>query len=68
MKKEKLEKFLHKKVKVLADVGDNKVFSYLGELTEVTDDNISIVHEKFGETVLNNKLVLQISENGREKV
>ena len=68
MEKEKLLRFLNKDVKILADAGNGKVFSYRGKLTEVTDADISIVSARFGETVLMLQLVLQVTEereNGR---
>ena len=64
METEKLIRFLQKDVKVLADAGNGKVFTYKGKVTEVTDSDISIMSVKFGETILMNQLVLQITENG----
>ncbi len=63
MEKEKLERFLNKTVKILSDAGNGKVFSYSGKITEVTADDISLFSERFGDTIISNQLVLQITES-----
>jgi len=66
MEAEKLRQFLNKgKVKILTDAGNGRVFIYFGELTEVNDDSSFIIDRK-GQTLISNKLILQISdlENG----
>ncbi len=63
MEADKLKRFLDKNAKLLVDAGGGKVFTYSGRVTSVTDNDISIVSLKFGETVLMNKMVLQITES-----
>ena len=62
MEKVRLEKFLGKQVKILSDAGNGKVFTYSGKVTDVSDTDISIFNERFGDTVLLHRLVLQITE------